>query len=128
MSRTGLLLLRRTLILLTAYVCLLSVMGCAGFREYRREEAEERKLAERERSADWLNSNWKSGYGFNNPNAERIRQGLEPVNFDGSRDSEREEKGFFDEMIGNFVGDSIEYGVLQAATATRVLFERAFSR
>lgn len=32
------------------------------------------------------NSLWRSGYGFNNPNAERIKNGCPPVNFDGSVD------------------------------------------
>ncbi|MGZ0171098.1 MAG: hypothetical protein ACKVHE_16205 [Planctomycetales bacterium] len=27
---------------------------------------------------------WKQGYGFNNPNLERIRNGQRPLNFDGS--------------------------------------------
>lgn len=27
---------------------------------------------------------WKQGYGFNNPNPERIRNGQRPLNFDGS--------------------------------------------
>jgi hypothetical protein len=27
---------------------------------------------------------WKQGYGFNNPNPERVRNGQKPLNFDGS--------------------------------------------
>ena len=27
---------------------------------------------------------WRNGYGFNNPNIERRRSGLAPLNFDGS--------------------------------------------
>ena len=27
---------------------------------------------------------WRQGYGFNNPNPDRIQQGLPPVNFDGT--------------------------------------------
>lgn len=27
---------------------------------------------------------WRQGYGFNNPNGERLREGLPPLNFDGS--------------------------------------------
>lgn len=33
---------------------------------------------------DTLNDLWKQGYGYNNPNADRLKQGLPPVNFDGS--------------------------------------------
>ncbi len=32
-----------------------------------------------------MNEYWREGYGFNNPNADRIRQGLKPLNFDGSQ-------------------------------------------
>ena len=32
-----------------------------------------------------LNELWREGYGFNNPNADRIRKGLKPLNFDGSQ-------------------------------------------
>lgn len=31
-----------------------------------------------------LNQNWRSGYGFNNPNPDRIKNGKAPLNFDGS--------------------------------------------
>jgi hypothetical protein len=30
-----------------------------------------------------LNELWEEGYGYNNPNAERIRQGLPPIPFQG---------------------------------------------
>jgi len=33
-----------------------------------------------ERSIDQL---WRDGYGFNNPNIDRQKRGLRPVNFDG---------------------------------------------
>lgn len=121
-------LLRQPLIVLLAIACMLPTTGCAGFLDYRREQGEKRKLMKEEPSFDWLDANWKSGYGFNNPNAERIRQGLEPVNFDGSLDSEKEEDGFFDEMINNFLGDSLGYSILWTFAASRVLFRRAFSR
>ncbi len=32
-----------------------------------------------------LNELWREGYGFNNPNADRIQKGLPPLNFDGSQ-------------------------------------------
>ena len=31
-----------------------------------------------------INQNWRSGYGFNNPNPERIKNGQAPLNFDGT--------------------------------------------
>ena len=51
---------------------------------------------------------WKQGYGFNNPNNDRIREGLEPVNFDGKTDKERRKKNSF---FGELVGDLLVYGV-----------------
>jgi hypothetical protein len=30
-----------------------------------------------------LDALWRAGYGFNNPNPERIKQGLPAVDFDG---------------------------------------------
>jgi hypothetical protein len=33
---------------------------------------------------EYVDSQWRQGYGFNNPNPERIRKGQPPVNFDGS--------------------------------------------
>jgi hypothetical protein len=31
-----------------------------------------------------LNELWRAGYGYKNPNADRIRKGLPPLNMDGS--------------------------------------------
>lgn len=73
-----------------------------------------------------MNSNWKAGYGFNNPNPERIRQGLEPLNFDGSTDEE--EDGFLETMIGNFVGDVITYGFKSTFVASKNLWQRVSNR
>src|SRR5688572_11823453 len=36
---------------------------------------------DRDRDVDRL---WRAGYGFNNPNPDRVRNGLPPLNFDGS--------------------------------------------
>lgn len=65
-----------------------------------------------------IDSNWKQGYGFNNPNNERIEQGLEPVNFDGTTDSQRK-SNFVNDMIGNLAGDAIGFGI--KSTFTTVL-------
>jgi hypothetical protein len=31
-----------------------------------------------------IDSLWRRGYGFNNPNYERIKNGLQPLHFDGT--------------------------------------------
>lgn len=36
---------------------------------------------------DSLNHLWRQGYGYNNPNPDRIRRGEAPLNFDGSQGS-----------------------------------------
>lgn len=89
-------------------------VGCAGFSEYRAEQSAYREQKSLDEKNDWVDNNWRSGYGFNNPNPERVRDGLQPVNFDGSLDSD-DDGGFFDNLIGDFVGnlfgDVIVYGV-----------------
>lgn len=52
--------------LIVALLLILS-MGCASDRQ----ETENERL-------------WRQGYGFNNPNRDRIRNGENPVNMDGS--------------------------------------------
>jgi hypothetical protein len=37
-----------------------------------------------EGSDDHVDRLWRQGYGYKNPNPERVRQGLPPLNFDGS--------------------------------------------
>lgn len=120
---------RAGLLLLLGLGCLLSSSGCAGFWEHRSREIEKREQrAVAERSDSWLDSNWKAGYGFNNPNAERIRQGLEPQSFDGSVDSDDEDDGFFESMVSNFLGDMITYGIKSTFVASRDLWNRAIQR
>lgn len=58
--------LRLVLILLAISV---AGLGCAKDRD----------------ASDDLNGLWRGGYGFNNPNAERIQNGQAPLNFDGSK-------------------------------------------
>lgn len=50
--------------------------GCSSMTPEERAAEERREAHEQE-----LNSLWRSGYGFNNPNPERRREGLEPVDF-----------------------------------------------
>ena len=49
-----------------------------------------------------IDSLWRQGYGFGNPNPDRIRNGLEPVNFDGSTESES-----LGRSLGNLVLKSV---------------------
>jgi hypothetical protein len=55
---------------LATLVALICLSGCASNRN-----------AEEER----LNNLWKEGYGFNNPNPDRIKNGQKPLNFNGSK-------------------------------------------
>lgn len=102
-----------TVVLMTT--CFLFSLGCAGFSDFRR--------ARRDRLPSHSSSNnglWKQGYGFNNPNNERRRPGLEPVSFDGSPD--RDDDGGF---IGNFLGDLTVYGLKTSFEAVANLFTRS---
>ncbi len=60
----------RTLFIVVALFAFTKIAGCASSK------------SEMERELDDL---WRGGYGFNNPNPERIQQGKEPLNFDGSK-------------------------------------------
>ena len=52
---------------------------------------------------------WKSGYGFNNPNPERIRNGLEPVSFSGQVKEPRQ--SFGDRLASDVVTYTIFEGI-----------------
>ena len=81
--------------------------GCAGFPEYRREQVAKRQTeADSANTSDWADSLWKQGYGYNNPNPERQRQGLESQNFDGSLESEKKKPNYF----ATYGDDMISYG------------------
>lgn len=61
----------------------------------------------RNRPNDLLNDQlWREGYGFNNPNPERRRQGLAPINFDGSIEEERHQS-IAENVIGSAIGNAI---------------------
>ena len=57
----------RWLLLAILFVTCTTLAGCAAGRE--------------DTEVDQL---WRSGAGFNNPNADRMRRGQNPLNFDGS--------------------------------------------
>jgi hypothetical protein len=54
---------RRLMVMLFLVVCATGFVGCAADAE--------------------LDSLWRQGYGFNNPNADRMRQGKPSVGLDG---------------------------------------------
>lgn len=76
--------------------------GCAGFFEYRREQVD-RRYASKPRT-NQVDSLWKQGYGFNNPNNERIRQGLKPIHFHGKAEDD-------DSYFGQLFGDLLVYSM-----------------
>ena len=99
--------------------CLASTYGCAGFSEYRRDRVHRRRASELHSSQ--IDTLWKQGYGFNNPNNDRFRAGRDPVNFDGKTDSERrQENGYFGELFG----DMMAYGTKSIFTAIVNIFRR----
>lgn len=58
------------LLILTACIAILNVAGCKS---------------DSDPASDQLNEYWREGYGYNNPNVDRMRKGLPPQNFDGSQ-------------------------------------------
>lgn len=93
-----------TIMLLLCLTFCTTSSGCAGFLEFRREQVDRRRA--RDAASCQSDTLWKQGYGFNNPNPERIRQGLEPVNFNGKTD---DEDG--DSYFGRLLGDMLAYSV-----------------
>lgn len=59
------------LILHVALLLILFLIGCSPPPKRKDPGSEE------------LDSLWRAGYGYNNPNPERRKQGLPPVDFDG---------------------------------------------
>ena len=57
---------RRCFAFLSFLVATLCLGGCATGRD---------------ESYDNLNTLWKQGYGFNNPNPDRMKKGLKPIDF-----------------------------------------------
>lgn len=60
----------RSLRFAASALLMLLAAGCASDSEY----------SKRKRETDEL---WRAGYGFNNPNAERLKEGKPPLDFDG---------------------------------------------
>lgn len=102
--------MRNKLIFVLLFV-LCANCGCtAGFWQYRtKQRALREQQAVRDSARDDIDSLWKAGFGFNNPNPERIKQGLEPQNFDGSIGTEKK-PGYLDQLSS----DALSYTVKTA--------------
>jgi hypothetical protein len=82
-----------------SYLLLGLAMVCeAGCRPLRTDEERTRDKA--------FNQNWLDGGGFNNPNIERKKKGLPPLNFDGS-DPRDDRKREWDEFFGQVFMDVV---------------------
>lgn len=92
-------------------------LGCAGFSQYRKDKIAERSQATSSFQVDDL---WKQGYGFNNPNPDRKKQGLEPLNFDGSTN----DRGFFDTLVTDMLGHALESAAQSAFKGAGRLLSR----
>lgn len=99
--------------------CLASTLGCAGFSDFRNDQVDRHKARNQQTSR--VDSMWKQGYGFNNPNNDRRRQGLDPANFDGKTDCERRNKGGY---LSVLFGDMFVYGVKSTFVAIANRFRR----
>jgi hypothetical protein len=78
--------MRSGLLLVTVLLaCSLSSVGCTGTRPSKQ------KRVEPDESKAQLNRLWEQGYGFNNPNNERIKQGLPPEPFFKEEEEEFED-------------------------------------
>jgi hypothetical protein len=62
----------------------LAPIGCvSGGRKNPPAESSTETKPPHEEVNEQLNQLWEEGYGYNNPNAERIKQGLPPIPFHG---------------------------------------------
>lgn len=67
--------------------------------------------SEQEQQTDSL---WRQGFGYNNPNVDRIRSGQTPLNFDGEPNNfESAAK----DVAGRAVGNAISFGIFEAVPA-----------
>ena len=108
----------RCITLLICVICLSST-GCGGFAEFRRSRADLHRA--NRANTNQIDSAWKQGYGFNNPNIQRRRQGLDPVNFDGTTDRQRSKQSNY---LGELLGDLTLYGIKSIFTAVSNTFQR----
>ena len=91
------------LLLLAVCVCL---PGCQAIKpEYSlfKSDSEER-----------VDKLWRQGYGYNNPNPDRIRNGQDPVNFDGKPNNLKSATG---DIAGRAIGNVIAFGIFEGIPA-----------
>lgn len=87
------------LVFLFAAICVAGA-GCATSSDkYDSQRKETDRIYE-----ETINGPWKAGYGFNNPNPERMKKGLPPLNFDGTVATEKRES----------IGDQIVSGIFDS--------------
>ena len=79
---------RLLILLLTVLVPISFGVGCSHIKSTTRTSKIGRSQRERNQSEIDLNSLWRQGYGFGNPNKQRMRDGLDPVNINGKTDKE----------------------------------------
>ena len=114
-------------------------MGCVSSLERRAtqtfsqycDEQQERRRLEESRNTSQFDDLWKHGYGFNNPNPERVRQGLEPLNFDGSTGSKKKD-GFFKTLAYDYIsfaaGKVGSSALLKTAEVSRRIKDKVLNR
>ena len=98
-------------VLLGVY-CMVTTLGCASSPDFSSDD-------ESDRTSDHLNSLWKQGYGFNNPNIDRRRKGLPPTNF-GDRDDD--DSNPLEEFFGDLIIRGIQCTLFATATAVQQYF------
>ncbi len=70
-----------------------------------------------------LDNLWQQGYGFNNPNVERIREGKPPVDFRGNEQTfSNSLKNVGSEIVMQTVGGIIQSGVDRTAQNVKNFF------
>ena len=84
----------------------LTQIGCQSFRpNYSLFKSE---------SESNLDSLWRQGHGFNNPNIERVDSGKSPLNFNGNSNDFR---GAAKDIGERALGNAIVFGVFEAVPA-----------
>ena len=101
----------RNWVIFVLLFALVANCGCAGFEQYRdKQNAKRERRSIAEDSFAEINNLWKQGYGFNNPNVDRIKKGLAPQNFDGSLENS-ENKSYFDELSSDFMSYAVKTAI-----------------
>ena len=67
--------------------------------------------SEQEERTDEL---WRQGYGYSNPNADRIRSGQDPLNFDGSPNTF---ESAAEDVAGRAIGTVISFAIFEGVPA-----------